>query len=292
MIDLHMHTTYSDGTWPILKMLQEAENANLELISITDHDTLDAYFELNNINYKEYYKGKIINGVELNVVFDGFKFEALCYDFDLNIMKKFIYDNYKAEELNLNKEFEMMYNNCLKYKIKISNNLKYNKEDGWPIDVIYADIKKYSENKELFHEEEWSNIDKFFFSCLVKKDFPLFIDWSIHYPTINEVYEIVKKSGGKVFVAHIFRYGFYEPIKFLDELRVNNIIDGIEVYHSSFTSEQISVLESYCNKYNLMMCGGSDCHGDKNAERKIGVGFGNLNIPMSIIDNWSKKRNK
>ena len=63
MIDLHTHTKYSDGTWSVEKLLQEAENLKLGIISITDHDTLKAYNKLNTIDYKSIYSGKIIPGI-------------------------------------------------------------------------------------------------------------------------------------------------------------------------------------------------------------------------------------
>ena len=46
MIDLHTHTKYSDGTWDVQKLLQEAEKNNVELLAITDHDTVKAHLEL------------------------------------------------------------------------------------------------------------------------------------------------------------------------------------------------------------------------------------------------------
>lgn len=65
-----------------------------------------------------------------------------------------------------------------------------------------------------------------------------------------------------------------------------NIIDGIEVYHSSFTKEEMKELEKYCKKNNLYISGGSDCHGDKKPDRKIGIGYNNLNISEDVISDW------
>ena len=55
MIDLHMHTNYSDGTDDIITFLQKTEENKLEIISITDHNTVKAYFELDKINIKNYF---------------------------------------------------------------------------------------------------------------------------------------------------------------------------------------------------------------------------------------------
>ncbi len=286
MIDLHTHTNYSDGTWDLIKLLLEADKAGVEVLSITDHDTLKAYEELENISYKSLFKGKILPGVELSAVYNGIKFELLAYGFDVDKLKEWIIDTYKDGKLDLNKEFDYMYNNCKKHNLQIEN-LSYDMSKGWPVDIIFESIKKFEENKIYFTKEEWEDIDVFYESCITKSDFPAYVDFSIHFPAANIVTNMVKKAGGKVFIAHIYKYNLEDTISFLDILKNNGIIDGVEVYHSSFSDEEIKTLETYCNKHKLLISGGSDCHGDKRNERKIGVGYGNLNIPKNILDDWN-----
>lgn len=285
MIDLHTHTNYSDGTWSLQKLLEEAEKSNIEVLSITDHDTVNSYKELEKINAKNIFKGDIIPGVEFSTVFDGVMFHLLAYDFDYKILNNFISENYKNKKPDLKKEFNYMIESCRKNNIKISN-LEYEEYKGWPIDVIFPEIKKYEENKKYFKEEEWNNIDIFYNSCVTNKNFPVFVDFSIHFPKANIVAGAVKNAGGKLFVAHVFKYRLDNSIVFLDTLKKNNIIDGVEVYHSSFTEEEIKILEKYCANNSLLMSGGSDCHGDKKPNRKIGNGYGNLNISKEILSNW------
>lgn len=288
MIDLHTHTNYSDGTWNLKKLLEEAEKSKVEVLSITDHDTINSYKELEKINIKDRFKGKIIPGVEFSTVFDGVMFHLLAYNFDYKKLKKFICDNYENRKPNLKKEFDYMIESCQKNNIKIKN-VEYKEDKGWPIDIIFPEIKKHEENKKYFKEEEWNNIDVFFNSCVTNKNFPVFVDFSIHYPKANLVANAVRNAGGKLFVAHVFKYHLEDTINFLDILKQNNIIDGVEVYHSSFTEEQIRILEEYCKDNNLLMSGGSDCHGEKKVNRKIGVGYGNLDISKDILREWNYK---
>lgn len=283
MIDLHTHTKYSDGTWDVTKLLKEAQSAKIEVLSITDHDSVKAYKELEEINYKKIYEGKIISGCEFSTVYDGIFFHMLAYDFDINKVNKFIQNNYKP--IDLQKEFDYMLNSCRTNKI-IVGDISYN-NIGWPIDTIYKEIRKYEENKEYFNNEEWNDIDIFYNSCITNKDFPVYVDFSIHYPNASIIKEAVKEAGGKLFVAHIFKYKLKDAEKFLEELKNHNIIDGIEVYHSSFNDKQINWLEKYCNRNDLLMSGGSDCHGNKKANRKIGIGFRNLNISREILAKWN-----
>ena len=61
MIDLHMHTKYSDGTDECIEILQKAQEKKLTHISITDHNTVDAYKMLEKIDIQEYFRGNIIH---------------------------------------------------------------------------------------------------------------------------------------------------------------------------------------------------------------------------------------
>lgn len=285
MIDLHTHTNYSDGTWDLKKMLEKAEKANIEVLSITDHDRIDAYKELEKINAKDFFSGHIIPGVEFSTVFDGVMFHLLAYDFDYKKLDNFIYENYKSKKIDLKKEFDCMIDSCKKNNIKLGE-LKYEENMGWPIEIIFPEIKKHKENRKYFNENEWNNIDVFLNSCVTNKKFPVFVDFSIHYPKANVVADAVRKAGGKTFIAHVFRYNLEDSIGFLDTLKQNNIIDGVEVCHSTFSEEQIKILEKYSRDNNLFMSGGSDCHGEKKADIKIGRGYGTLYIDKKILRNW------
>ncbi len=57
MIDLHMHTTYSDGTDTVKELLKNAQKRKLEVISITDHNGCRAYQEMETFDIANYYKG-------------------------------------------------------------------------------------------------------------------------------------------------------------------------------------------------------------------------------------------
>lgn len=287
MIDLHTHTSYSDGTWSVTTLLEQAEKAHIEVLSITDHDTLKAYAELQTLDYKKLFSGNIVTGIEVNTVYDGIAFELLAYDFEYETLKNWIQENYENNPPDLQKEFAYMVQSCQKNHIVLGD-LEYDETKGWPIDVIFPEIKRHSENKQYFKPEEWEDIDVFFTSCITNQHFPVFIDFSIHYPTAEEVAKAVRKAGGKVFLAHAFRYQVEDTMQFINNLNKAGILDGIEVYHSSFTQEQTQVLENYCRENHLYMSGGSDCHGEKKANRKLGVGYGNMHIPKQIIQEWRK----
>lgn len=288
MIDLHCHTTNSDGTYTTTELLKKAEEKGITLLSITDHDTTKAYFDIDNININDYYNGKIITGIEINCVFDNVKIELLGYEFNKEPVKTWLDTIYGKETVrnNMIKEFNDMKNICERNGVKISKNISYNPDKEYPIDVIYFDVIKYEENKKLFDEDVWNSKSLFFRKCTTDKEFILFRDFTKDYEAAETVSNIIRKNNGKVFLAHLFVYNLDNPMEFLDKIASSNIIDGVETYYSRFTNKQIEQIEKYCKENNLLMSGGSDFHGNKHKGLELGTGFGNLIINEDAIKEW------
>ena len=83
MIDLHIHTTYSDGADDLIEVLKKAEDLKLEYISITDHDNCNVYKELESLNISDYFSGKIIPGIEIKCAYKDRLMEILGYKIDV-----------------------------------------------------------------------------------------------------------------------------------------------------------------------------------------------------------------
>lgn len=290
MIDLHCHTTNSDGTDNIIELLKKAQDLGITLLSITDHDTTKAYFDIDNININDYYTGKIITGIEINCVFDNVKIELLGYDFDKEPVQAWLDKLYSKDTIknNMIKEFDDMKNICEKNNIKISKNISYNPDKEYPIDVIYFDIIKHKENKKIFDEDVWNSKSLFFRKCTTDKKFILFRDFTKDYVAAENVSNIIHQNNGKVFLAHLFVYNIDNHMEFLEKITSSKIIDGVETYYSRFTNEQIKQIENYCKEKNLLMSGGSDFHGDKHKGLELGKGYGNLIVNRDAINEWTK----
>ncbi len=290
MIDLHCHTANSDGTWTTKELLTRAEELKLEVLSITDHDTAKSYIEIEkDEELQNIFKGKLIRGIELNCTFDGVKIEILAYNFDLHPVQEWL-ENYYTPEKNrkrLIEEFQDLISICHTKGIKIKNDLLYNPDIEYPVDVVYDSIIQFQENRKFFTEEQWENKALFFRTCTVDKKFPLYRDFSKQMPTLEFFNQFIHEHNGKIFLAHLYKYKLDNYIEYLNKIMDKNLLDGVEVYHSSFTDEQIKTIEKYCIDKKILMSGGSDCHGEKKKDRKLGIGYGNLNINKDIIDNWN-----
>ena len=90
MIDLHIHTIHSDGTASVSEVLAESERLGLKAISITDHNTVDAYKEIEDNDLRKSFSGKIIIGVELAAIVGGIEIEVLGYNIDWRKMDELI----------------------------------------------------------------------------------------------------------------------------------------------------------------------------------------------------------
>ena len=114
-MDLHCHTIYSDGSFSVKELLQEAEKKRLTLLSITDHNTINEYYELKSSNIRNLFGGEIISGVEITTTYNGEIIEVLGYEFDSNIMQTFLNDNVLTFEEKQLKEYELIRNQYKKW---------------------------------------------------------------------------------------------------------------------------------------------------------------------------------
>ena len=109
MIDLHIHTTHSDGLPSVKDILTLAEERKLDYISITDHDAVGAFKELQTLNYKDYFSGKVIPGCELRFVYNNMQMEVLGFGFDYEKMK----GNYWVNKESYHAIKKALLENCL-----------------------------------------------------------------------------------------------------------------------------------------------------------------------------------
>lgn len=288
-IDLHIHSTYSDGTTKIIDILKKAENLKLKAISITDHENCDVYKELNEIDIKKYFSGKIITGIELKTQYNDGIIDVLGYNMNCDEMKFYLTECYReiSREKIQEKQLEQFYEYGKKYGLTLRpiHELIWNKKKDWGSIVFYNEMKLHEENKSKVPEDLWESFKNFRQNYYKIKGKMFYINMSKYYPTLDKIIEIIHKSGGLAFIAHIYEYTWIEDK--LEELNsMLGRIDGVECYHSSFTEEQIENLVKFCKENDMLISGGSDYHGDNKPDIELGTGKGNLKIPNSVIDNW------
>lgn len=284
VIDLHTHTNKSDGTYTPNELLIEAENKHLEILSITDHETVEAYYDID----RSLFSGMIIPGIELRTSCLGVAIELLGYGFDIDIMrdslKKYHYMN--TQELD-NYMINLAYEQYTKRGIKIDKTFI---QDYNPVifprlsKYIQASVFRHSENEYLLKDIPEGK--SFFRTCITNPKSPLFLDLSSAFPSASDLIKAIKNADGLVAIPHIFEYQDNAE-NILKELLENYDIDIIECYYQSFTKEQTNYLLNICKKYNKFSSGGSDFHGSIRPDVFLGTGKNNnLFIPKEEVNLW------
>ena len=287
MIDLHMHTTYSDGTDTVRELLKKAEGIGLEIISITDHNTCKAYYEMEKFKVKEIYKGDIIVGCEFTTGYDNRLIEILGYGFDYKEVNKYLEEFYTIE--NVNNRIKNLYSELINRieMLGLEHNIpkRTMPESNYYERSIYNELKKYPSNKEKIKEDVWDDFSDFLRKGINNKNSVLYIDKLKYYLNIKEIVNLIHKNGGVAFLAHPYQYKFTDTEEFLDKLYDNINLDGIECFYTTFSEEQTSYLVNFAKKRNLLISGGSDYHGTRKENYNLGIGRGNLKISKDVINN-------
>ncbi|MDO4178449.1 MAG: PHP domain-containing protein [Phascolarctobacterium sp.] len=254
-VDLHIHTCASDGTWRPKDLICEAKRVGLGTLAITDHDTTGNVLEGEHLAKEA--NLKFIRGVEINSTKSGLNFHILGYGFDL--------ENKILQEL-LNHNIDLLLQ-------KDIDSIAQLEKEGW--NVSAEEFKNYSYNRT---RGGWSSLaylqDKNL--CTDVNDFFTRIFTAEHdlgfpdFPSVEEVIKTIHEAGGLAICAHAAS-GFHGPgLNKVMEILCDEKFDGFECYHSNHTEEDTRNLLSYAQKNNLLITGGSDCHGDFVPSRHLG----------------------
>lgn len=289
MIDLHIHSNNSDGTDSVVEILKKAQQLDLEYISITDHDNCDVYDFLKKIDVKKLYTGNIIKGIELKCAYKGRLIDILGYDYNASKMKKMLHKYYPEHGILQEKYLKHFYEACKKMNVKLTpyEELNWNRSRDWATIIIYNDIIKYPENIENCPRSLWESLDSFRYNYLYNENSEFYIDKTKDYPSLEQCIEIIHKCNGKAFVAHMFIYNWVkDKFKFINEIIDNYKIDGVECFYTKFSDKEMNDILELCKNKGKYISGGTDYHGFNKPGINLGNGYGNLEIPSYIVNDW------
>lgn len=263
MIDLHMHSTCSDGTESVEELIDSVINANIDYFALTDHDTAEG---CRKILASEELKQKIHNaktnfvcGIEFSCIYKGRKVHILAYDIDPN-SDVILELEQKLKDLMKEKDF-------YRYKAIEEAGFKLSKES---IDFLNSRVNRRDPDFAncLINDGYFDSLKVAIESFLKKIPYPR----KYLYDAV-EVIEKLSKSGAKVVWAHPI-YGVNQiPLTF------ENIEDfardfkgfgmvGLECYYVLYNKDEIESLRNIAKKLDLYITCGSDYHG-KNKDVKI-----------------------
>lgn len=264
-IDMHTHTSFSDGDLTPNELVLYAKNHGIDTLSITDHDTIKGVRNLNKelIRDIEFYPG-----IELTAKVNRGRMHILGYNIDIDNVKL----NNKLSQIDSNVLYSMMsYFSYLKRTYGIS----FEVNDIMEILNASRNIGRPDIAKLMVKYGYVDNIDEAFDNYLTEMYNLLRTNNSGVTP--DECIDLIKSSGGIAILAHPHSLLLSEDelIKKIKELQEMGL-DGIEVYHSNHRLEQMQMYKKIAEKLNLLISGGSDFHG-MSVKPDIEIGTGRNN---------------
>ncbi len=290
MIDMHIHTLYSDGNDSVQEIFKMANKLNLSTISITDHNTIEAYEEIINKDLINCYKGNLVTGVELKCHINKEIIELLVYDFNIDKMKVFIQENcYKWEYINksMTTEFEkLLIDLDISYDKNIMVKHNFTKYNG--IMELYKSVIEIKDNEKKLGEDLYKDIPEFTRKSVCNKNSRFYIDLSKYYPSIEMIVNFLQYNEGKLFMPHV--YLFNNGFNILKQLKNEYRLDGVECYYPSYTNQQCDELFKYCRDNNLYISAGSDYHSSNYEFGFTSKFYDDTNIKLFEFKNLIKRK--
>lgn len=278
-VDLHTHSTASDGTYTPSELIDYAHEKGLSAIALTDHDTVDGLSEA--IDRGEKYPDlEVIPGIEYSTVRNGK---------DVHVVG--LYINYTDE--NYKKSLQSFIDSRIERNRKMCQKLT---DAGMP--MTYEELVEENPGAVITRAHFGRLLLKKGYTTSVKEAFDRFI--GDHCPcyvprekiTPQMAIEQILLAGGVPVLAHPVLYGLGRDA--MDQL-VSEVADagvvGIEAIYGTYTPQDERDMKALAEKYKLLISGGSDFHGDNKPHIDLGVGTGKMVIPYEVLEKIKEYHN-
>ncbi len=255
MIDLHTHTTASDGSLTPTQIVKRAKDIGIKYLGITDHDTINGVKEALEVGKK--IGVNVIPGVELGTDYNNIETHILGY---------FNKNNYE----NIKQYFDWILKKRNQRNIELINNLN---REGYKITIEEVLNKANGGTPgrphiaQILVEKGYAKDIKETFKKILLNE-KIFIKREKTTPE-SAIKEILKCGGIPVF-AHPVYLDMDNKFEKALNLFISYGLKGIEVYHSDHKKIHENKYLRYAKKHNLLVTGGSDFHGENKDNVKLG----------------------
>jgi predicted metal-dependent phosphoesterase TrpH len=275
MIDLHIHTTASDGTYSPEDIMDMAGSLCLDVISITDHDTLEGVQRL--VHRGDTGLPELLTGVEISTQPPE----------NLGIKESFHLLGYRVDPFNkeLNEELLKLQNARKNRNPSIIEKLK---ELGF--DISLDKVKELSGDVQLgrahigryLYEKGYVSSVEEAFRDLLGNGKPAYVE-KYRIP-VKDAIKKVKEAGGVPVLAHpgLIKGLDEEGYQKIFEILKDYGLEGLEVLYPAHSESMRSFLKEECKRLGFIYTGGSDFHGYKDEGLELGKGRDNLYVPYSV----------
>ncbi|CUH96169.1 hypothetical protein P22_2257 [Propionispora sp. 2/2-37] len=272
-IDLHIHTTASDGRYSPEEIIVQAQKAGLTHIAITDHDTVDGLLALAR-------QGRLQRSPCLTVI-PGIEFSTDLPQHEVHILGYHIDIHQRAfqEQLAILKKDRQLRTRRIIEKL---NQLGY--------DIDYEQVVKIAGQNAALGRAQISKalVEKGYFNTvgevferLLQKNGPAYVP---HYKlSPDNVIQLIRQVGGKAVLAHPGLVGDDGVVLAM----IHAGIDGLEVYHPRHDARDTQKYLEMAQQHGLLITGGSDFHG---IAGRFPERLGMMSIPRSLLQGLCQKQ--
>ncbi len=273
-VDLHVHSTASDGTYTPSELVDYAIKKGLAAIALTDHDTVAGLQEIRDYAASLESAPEIINGIELSTDLNGK---------DIHIVGLFI-DETEPEFLS---NLEIFRNSRDVRNEKMCNGLR----EGLHMDISFSQLKEAFPGAVITRAHYAKYMLKHGYVQSTQEAFDRYIGDGCPYFVPREKVtpvdgiRLIKKAHGIPVLAHPLLYGMSHDR--LDSLVADLKAEGLtamETMYTTFSAGETNEMKSMADEHQLLWSGGSDFHGSNKTNTDLGTGRGNLFIPLSVLE--------
>lgn len=271
IIDLHVHSNASDGTFTPTDLVSEAKHAGLSAFALTDHDTTAGIPEA--VRAAEACGMELIPGVELSTEYEGIEIHVLGLYIDIEnaVLQKQMADFRQSRD---NRNVVMLE----KLRAEGFDITQEALEACFPDAVITrAHIARYLLNKGYIPDMKTAFTKYIGDGCRCYVGRPKI--------TPIDAVDYIMAAGGTAILAHPVTYhmSYMQLQRMLREMKEHGL-SGMEAIYSENTAADEMVMKRIAHEEGLLISGGSDFHGTNKPDIRLGVGRGKLYIPYSILD--------
>ena len=270
-VDLHVHTTGSDGSLSPTEMVERACGLGLSAVAVTDHDTARGVTEA--LVAGERMGLEVIPGIELSVDYKGYGVHILGYFIDpahpalKKLLDWVVWERERRNELIA----AAMREDGLDVSLEALHAVHPDSVIGRPhfssalvergiVESVAEGFEKYLSRGGRYYRKR-------------------------QYIPMDMAFDTLREMGAKAVFAHPLQYRFsHEELLELTTLLKEKGVVGMECIYSVYSSEEREYLKGIAESFGLCITAGSDFHGEGKPHIEIGSGCGDMSAPYELLE--------
>lgn len=266
--DLHLHTLYSDGTYTPEQLAYAAHKAKLSCISVCDHDTVEAIDPVMIAAAKK--EIEVIPGIELSAEVGGSEIHILGYYIDHK--NAALLATLASLRQNRIERIHRMVDKLKEFDIHLKSEAVFQLAQGGTVGRLHL-------ARTLVKEKAVETLGEAFRKYIGDKS-PAYVSGFRFTP--RQAIELIRNAGGIPVLAH--------PYTVRDDSLIPQFVEcglkGLEIFYPEHTQSMINFYLDMAKQHNLLVTGGSDCHGNAKPEVHIGL----IHLPYEYVEALQKAR--